>query len=156
VDERERPMSHSAPSIMLVEDNPMDVDLTTRAFGALNLGDQILVCRNGAEALDQISAWDSGQNTPTVILLDLKLPKVGGTEVLRQLKGHPQYKSIPVVVLTTSAETTDLKKCYDLGANSYIVKPFNFEKFQEVVKQIDLYWLRTNKPPQFETGAITE
>ncbi len=144
-------MGANALSILLVEDNPMDVDLTIRAFRSQKLGNRIDVCRDGEEALEQIKAWDSGQEVPAVIMLDLKLPRVDGIEVLKQLKNHPRYKPIPVVVLTSSAESVDLKECYDLGVNSYIVKPVNFKKFQEVVKRIDLYWLVTNKKPEIDS-----
>jgi CheY-like chemotaxis protein len=133
--------------ILLVEDNPLDVDLTIRAFKKRNLTNPIQIARNGEEALDYIPKWDAGELVPIVILLDLKMPKVDGLEVLDVLKKHEKYKTIPVVVLTTSSDSLDVKKAYDLGANSYIVKPVNFDNFVEVASQIELYWNVLNEPP---------
>ncbi len=133
--------------ILLVEDNPLDVDLTLRAFKKRNLTNPIQIARNGEEALDFIPKWDAGEPIPVVILLDLKMPKVDGLEVLDVLKKHEKYKTIPVVVLTTSSDSLDVKKAYDLGANSYIVKPVNFDNFVEVASQIELYWNVLNEPP---------
>lgn len=132
--------------ILLVEDNPMDVDLTIRAFAKRKLTNPVEVARDGEEAVARIAGWDAGQPLPVVILLDLKLPKVSGLEVLRTLKGHPVYKRIPVVVLTTSKEDADVNAAYDIGANSYIVKPVDFEKFMEVAEQIEMYWGFVNTP----------
>ncbi len=132
--------------ILLVEDNPMDVDLTIRAFAKRKLTNPVEVARDGEEAVARIAGWDAGQPLPVVILLDLKLPKVSGLEVLRTLKSHPVYKRIPVVVLTTSKEDADVNAAYDIGANSYIVKPVDFEKFMEVAEQIEMYWAFVNKP----------
>jgi len=132
--------------ILLVEDNPVDVDLTLRAFKSRNLTNPILVARDGEEALNYIKQWESGETSPVVILLDLKLPKVHGLEVLERLKTHPRFKTIPVIVLTTSEEDSDIKQCYQMGVNSYIVKPVDFDKFVAVAKQIDVYWLMTNTP----------
>lgn len=136
-------------SILLVEDNSVDLDLTLRAFNKRKLTNPIHVARDGAEALSWIPRWESGEPWPTLILLDLKLPKVNGLEVLRHLKTHPTLRAIPVVVLTTSSEDVDMQKAYQLGANSYIVKPVDFEKFTEVTAQIELYWCVLNKlsPP---------
>lgn len=134
-------------SILLIEDNPMDVDLTKRAFARRNLNNPIEVARDGEEALTWIVRWEAGEPQPSIILLDLKLPRVDGLEVLRQLKAHPTFRSIPVVILTTSAEDQDIQTAYQLGANSYIVKPVDFEKFLEVAEQIDRYWTVLNKPP---------
>lgn len=134
-------------SILLVEDNPMDVDLTIRAFKRRKITNPIQVARDGEEALAWLPRWEAGEPQPAVILLDLKLPKVGGLEVLRQLKTHPVFRVIPVVVLTTSAENSDMQAAYQLGVNSYIVKPVDFEKFIEVAAQIELYWTVLNKPP---------
>lgn len=141
-------MRDKTAPILLIEDNPHDVELTIHAFRKQKLSNPIQVARDGEEALEQLNHWDMGKPSPAVILLDLKLPKVDGIDVLGQLKTHQRFKRIPVVVLTTSKENSDLSRCYDLGANSYIVKPVNFEKFVEVVKQIDVYWLLTNTPPQ--------
>lgn len=133
-------------SILLVEDNPVDIDLTIRAFKHRKLTNPIEIARDGEEALEWINKWKSGDSLPVVILLDLKLPKVHGLEVLKVLKSHESLKTIPVVVLTTSSDDTDVKTAYDLGANSYIVKPVDFDKFIEVAGQIELYWNVLNKP----------
>jgi|SRR6056297_2803661 len=138
-------ISNNQP-ILLVEDNPVDLDLTMRAFKSQNLENPILTARDGEEALAFIEKWEKGKPWPVVILLDLKMPKINGLEVLKELKSNPVLKSIPVVVLTTSSETSDIKRAYQLGANSYIVKPVDFEKFLDVAKQIDLYWRVLNKP----------
>ena len=131
--------------ILLVEDNPMDVDLTRRAFARRHLVNALEVARDGEEALGWIARWESGEPTPVVILLDLKLPRVSGLEVLRRLKQHARFARIPVVVLTTSREDADVASAYALGVNSYIVKPVEFEKFVEVAAQIDLYWCVLNE-----------
>ncbi len=133
-------------SILLVEDNPVDLDLTLRAFAKHKLTNPVLVARDGEEALAWIPRWEAGEMLPTVILLDLKLPRVDGLEVLRQLKAHPQLCVIPVVVLTSSNESSDMQTAYQLGANSYIVKPVNFDKFMEVAAEIELYWAVLNEP----------
>lgn len=140
-------MTSPLPSILLVEDNPMDVELTLLAFKRRKLTNHIEVARDGEEALAWMSRWESGAARPAVILLDLKLPKVSGLEVLRQLKGHPEFRRIPVVVLTTSAENQDVRSAYELGVNSYIVKPVDFDKFVEVAAQIELYWTVVNNLP---------
>ena len=136
--------------ILLVEDNPDDVELTLRAFRKRNLANEIIVARDGEEALAIL--FQGGKESPRhraadLILLDLKLPKVDGLEVLRQVKGNPETQPIPVVVLTSSKEENDLAESYRLGANSYIRKPVNFDKFAEVVMQLDLYWLLLNEAP---------
>ncbi len=141
-------MSSMSRHILLVEDNPMDVDLTRRAFARRRVLNPIEVARDGEEALERMKKWDTGDTPPVVILLDLKLPKVDGLEVLRHLKAHPQYQRIPVIVLTTSAEDRDIQTAYGMGVNSYIVKPVDFEKFLEVAAQIDLYWNVLNIPPR--------
>ena len=140
-------MSANGP-ILLVEDNPMDVDLTIRAFKRRHVTNPVEVARDGEEALAWIPRWEAGEARPAIILLDLKLPRVDGMEVLRRLKSHPVIRTIPVVVLTTSAEDGDIQTAYQLGANSYIVKPVDFDAFVEVAAQIDLYWAILNKPPQ--------
>jgi CheY-like chemotaxis protein len=137
---RERP-------ILLVEDNPMDVDLTLRAFKRRRVTNVIHVARDGEEALAWIPRWEAGEPWPAVILLDLKLPKVDGLDVLRQLKAHPTLRVIPVVVLTTSGEGADVSAAYQLGVNSYIVKPVEFEKFMDVSDKLDLYWTVVNQLP---------
>jgi CheY-like chemotaxis protein len=131
--------------ILLVEDNPMDVDLTLRAFKRRRVTNTIHVARDGEEALAWLPRWESGEPWPAVILLDLKLPKVDGLEVLRQIKQHPTLCVIPIVVLTTSEESADVQAAYHLGVNSYIVKPVEFEKFMDVSEKIDLYWTVVSK-----------
>ena len=141
-------MNSTVRPILLVEDNPMDVDLTLRAFAKRKLSNPIQVARDGEEALAHVTRWEAGEPSPLVILLDLRLPKVEGLEVLRRLKSHPDFRAIPVVVLTSSCEDRDVQAAYQLGANSYIVKPVSFEKFLQVASQIELYWLMLNTPPR--------
>ncbi len=133
--------------ILLVEDNPMDVDLTKRAFAKRKLTNPIEIARDGEEALAYLPLWEAGAPLPLVILLDLKLPKVNGLEVLKQIKSHPRFNTIPVVVLTSSKEEVDVRTAYELGANSYIMKPIDFDKFIDVAEHIDIYWLALNTPP---------
>ena len=139
--------SNSNLPILLVDDNPMDVELTLRAFARRRLSNPVVVARDGEEALDWIPRWDKGEPRPIVILLDLKLPRISGLDVLAQLQSHPAYRSIPVVVLTTSAESRDVEMAYERGANSYIVKPVDFDKFSNVAAQIELYWTVINQAP---------
>ena len=136
--------------IMLVEDNPDDVELTLLAFKKYNLSNDIMVARDGEEALDILfrrREETAGQQRPDLILLDLKLPRVDGLEVLRQIRSHPETQLIPVVVLTSSREEKDVIESYRLGVNSYLCKPVDFTKFTEVVMQLGLYWLLLNEPP---------
>lgn len=138
--------------ILLVEDNPDDARLTLRAFKKNKLSNQLLVVHDGEEALDFIFAREKFSmraidDFPRVILLDLKLPKVNGLEVLREIKNDDRTKSIPVVVLTSSKEEKDITEAYNLGANSYIVKPVDFENFAITIREIGLYWLMINIPP---------
>ena len=134
--------------ILLVEDNPVDVDLTLRAFARRKFSNPIEVARDGQEALDWIPRWEAGAPLPLVILLDLKLPKIDGLGVLRQLRENPISRDLPVVVLTSSSEDSDVETAYRYHANSYIVKPVNFEKFMDVAAQIELYWCLLNHPPR--------
>lgn len=134
--------------ILLVEDNPVDLDLTLRAFARRKLLNPLEVARDGEEALAWIPRWEAGESLPLVILLDLKLPKIDGLEVLRRLRVHPVSQAIPVVVLTSSSEDRDIERAYSNHANSYIVKPVNFDKFLEVANQIELYWCLLNQPPR--------
>lgn len=140
-------MSASNP-ILLVEDNPMDVDLTIRAFKRQHIANPLVIARDGEEALACIPRWEAGETIPVVVLLDIKLPKVNGIEVLRQFKSHPTFHAIPVVMLTTSQDDSDVRTAYELGANSYIVKPVSFERFMEVATQIQLYWSVLNRKPE--------
>ncbi|MGD0295950.1 MAG: response regulator [Bryobacteraceae bacterium] len=138
-------MSTDAIELLLVEDNASDEELTLHVLKRYNLANQIEVVRDGAEALEFLFG-DPGQAMPKLILLDLKMPKVNGLEVLSQIKAHVRTKVIPVVVLTSSREDTDLAACYELGVNSYIVKPVDFAQFTECVRQLGLYWLLVNEP----------
>ncbi len=139
--------------ILLVEDNPTDAELTLRAFKARNFANQVFVARDGAEALDFF--FGDGSHplrnigvVPKVVLLDLKLPKVDGLEVLRRLKADERTRTIPVVILTSSREEPDIAAAYRLGANSYIVKPVDFEAFARAVSEVGLYWLLLNEAPR--------
>jgi CheY-like chemotaxis protein len=141
----------SSIEILLVEDNVDDMDMTIRALRKANLANKIHVARDGVEALDFIFCQGAYagrrlDDAPKLILLDLKLPKVDGFEVLRQVKGDFRTKSIPVVVLTSSKEQRDVVDSYQLGVNSYIVKPVNFEGFAAAVKDLGIYWLLLNQP----------
>ncbi len=138
----------NAIDILLVEDSQDDVELTLRAFRKNKLGNRVHIARDGDEAIEFLRKVESGENPQLgLILLDLKLPKVDGVEVLRYIKSRESLKRIPVVVLTTSKNDADIKTCYDLGANSYIVKPISFKDFMETIKNIQLYWIVTNQPP---------
>lgn len=136
--------------ILLVEDNPNDVELTLRALKKRNLANKVHVAADGEEALDFIFGDGQSAGRPTdnlkVILLDLKLPKVSGLEVLQKLKAEDRTKGIPVVVLTSSHEDRDIQECYKLGVNSYVVKPVEFDAFAKTVADLGFYWLLVNKP----------
>jgi len=138
--------------ILLVEDNQDDLDMTLRALRKANLTNHIQAVRDGAEAVDFIFcqgafAGRKFESPPKVILLDLKLPKIDGMEVLKRIKSDPRTKMIPVVVLTSSMEQKDVIESYNLGVNSYMVKPVNFEGFAATVKDLGMYWLLLNQPP---------
>jgi two-component system response regulator len=138
--------------ILLVEDNPNDVELALHALKKNNIANSIHVVRDGAEALDFLfgtgaNAGNAINYRPKVILLDLKLPKVDGMEVLKRIKSDERTRMIPVVVLTSSREERDIVESYKLGVNSYITKPVDFEQFTEAVRQLGLYWLLLNQPP---------
>jgi len=139
-------MSHDIRPILLIEDNPVDVDLTLRAFARRRLANPVSVAHDGEEAMALIDGWEQGLPAPALILLDLKLPKVDGLDVLARLKQHPQLRMIPVVVLTTSAEDRDVQAAYQLGVNSYIVKPVSFDKFMDMAAHIEVYWGLLNHP----------
>jgi CheY-like chemotaxis protein len=136
--------------ILLVEDNASDVELALHALQRINIPVRVETVRDGAEALDFLfhagSYAERKGKAPNLVLLDLKLPRVNGLEVLRQVKTDPRTRRIPVVVLTSSGEASDIAACYALGANSYIVKPVEFEKFCESIRQLGLYWLLVNEP----------
>jgi len=131
--------------ILLVEDNPDDEKLTLRALTKNNVANPVKVARDVQEALDYL--FDAAQTLPAVVLLDLRLPKVGGLEVLRRMRADPVRKLVPVVILTSSKEESDLVQGYAFGANSYIRKPVDFEQFAQAVRQVSLYWLLLNEPP---------
>lgn len=138
--------------ILLVEDNPRDLELTERALRKANLANRIHVARDGEEALDFLfgegtCAGRDVSQAPRLVLLDLKLPKIDGLEVLQRMKSDPRTQSIPVVVLTSSKEQSDILRSYNLGVNSYIVKPVDFESFAASVQQLGLYWLLLNEAP---------
>lgn len=147
------PQSYGRP-ILLVEDNPMDIDLTLQAFEQHNVINPILVCRDGEEALQFMEEHDNpgDKQIPLLMLLDLRLPKVDGLDVLKQARQQSVWKKIPIVVMTTSRENKDIDTAYELGVNSYIVKPVDFINFAEVVQAIKIYWLLTNEPPFDERG----
>lgn len=139
--------------ILLVEDNADDEALTIRALEKNSVRNRVVVARDGVEALDYLFAKGSYEGKkehelPTVVLLDLKLPRVDGFDVLKHMRENPNTRRIPVVVLTTSSEDNDIEKSYDLGANSYIRKPVDFSKFLETVKNLGLYWLLLNESPK--------
>jgi CheY-like chemotaxis protein len=138
--------------ILLVEDNPDDEALAMRAFKRHHIGNEIVVARDGVEALEYLfgTGMYAGRdvtNKPSVVLLDLKLPRVDGLEVLRRLREEQNTKFLPVVVLTTSSEEQDLLNSYSLGCNSYICKPVDFVQFSEAIRQLGMYWLLMNEPP---------
>lgn len=137
--------------ILLAEDNPHDVELTLEALAEHNLANEVVVVHDGAEALDflyQRGAFAMrGANNPAVVLLDLKMPKVDGLQVLRQMKSDDKLKMIPVVILTSSREEKDLILSYNLGVNAYVVKPVNFQEFVQAVKELGVFWALINEPP---------
>jgi len=147
-------MNENAVEILLVEDNSNDIELTLHALKRNHISNHLHIVRDGAEALEFIFctgayAKRSIDSSPKVILLDLKLPKVDGLEVLRRIKKDPRTQATPVVVLTSSREERDVVDSYRLGGNSYIVKPVDFENFNEAIHKIGLYWLLLNQPPTY-------
>jgi two-component system response regulator len=143
----------NAVEILLVEDSPEDLELALRALTKSHLANRIAVARDGLEALEFLfgegeHAGRRVEDTPRVILLDLKLPKIDGLEVLQRIKADERTRHIPVVILTSSKEQSDVIRSYDLGVSSYIVKPVNFESFTAAVQQIGMYWLLLNQPPK--------
>lgn len=140
------------PVILLVEDNPDDAELTRRAFQQSNVGTELVVARDGAAALDYLlvaspPAGAEAKSLPTLVLLDLNLPKVSGLDVLRRMRAEARTKLLPIVVLTSSKAEQDIVNSYGLGANSYVRKPVDFEEFAEAVQKLGVYWLFLNEPP---------
>lgn len=145
-------MQSSDVEILLVEDNPADAELAMHALRKRNLVNQLLWLKDGEEAMNYLFAEGpyagrNIENHPKVMLLDLKLPKVGGIEILERIRAHESTRAMPVVVLTSSREDPDIKRCYALHCNSYVVKPVDFEKFSDAVAQLGLYWMVINQPP---------
>lgn len=134
--------------ILLVEDNALDIDLIQRAMLKVEATVRLDVARDGEEAVQYLDRWEKGFPTPIVILLDLKLPKLGGLDVLSRLKMHPRYKVLPVVVLTSSNEINDIQQAYALGANSYILKAIDYEQFSKAIALIHRYWCGLNIHPE--------
>jgi len=137
--------------ILLAEDNPHDVELTLTALDEYKLANEVVVARDGAEALDYLHGRGQfaghANGLPVVVLLDLKMPKVDGLEVLRIMRSEPQFKNVPVVMITSSREEQDLVRSYELGVNAYVVKPVDFQKFVESIKQVGFFWAIINEPP---------
>lgn len=146
-------MENMEVEIVLIEDNPSDAEMTIRALKKNNIGNHIIHLKDGAEALGFIFGTGAYtgrnlNNKPKVILLDLKMPKVNGIEVLQRIKSDDRTKMIPVVVLTSSKEDPDIKTCYELGVNSYIVKPVDFENFVSAISSLGMYWVLLNQSPR--------
>lgn len=142
--------------ILLVEDNPNDVELTLAALESSQLANEIVICRDGAEALDFVYRRGVHEKReaqdPAVVLLDLKLPKVDGLEVLAKIKGDPAIRNVPVVMLTSSREETDVVRSYNLGVNAFVVKPVAFDEFFAAIKEIGVFWALLNEPPPHRGG----
>jgi CheY-like chemotaxis protein len=142
---------HTIKRILLVEDDPKDIELTLAALGEHNLANEVAVVRDGVEALDYLCRRGAfarrPPGNPIVIMLDLKMPRMDGVQVLRQLKADEQLSLIPIVVLTSSRESLDLEACYQLGVNAYVVKPVRFVEFVDAVKEIGVFWVLVNQPP---------
>lgn len=140
--------------ILLVEDSAKDIELTLAALEDSHLANRVVVLRDGSEALDYLRAHNNAadEDFPAVMLLDIKMPKVSGIEVLRAIKTNPNLKHVPVVMLTSSREGPDLNDCYELGANGYVVKPVDFSEFFEAVKALGKYWAVVNEPPTCDSN----
>ncbi len=144
-------MSDLLKAILLVEDNPNDRELVLIALEKMRLANQVIMAQDGAEALDYMYRrgiyQDRAEGNPAVILLDLKLPKVDGVQVLEQIKADPAIKNVPVVMLTSSREDKDLTRCYSMGVNAYVVKPVGFKQFIEAIGELAVFWTVLNEPP---------
>ena len=151
-------MNTELKRILLVDDSPRDTELALDALAQNNLANEVVAVRDGAEALDYLyrrgQFADRASGQPAVVLLDLKMPRVDGLDVLRQIKSDPQLKMIPVVVLTSSREEPDLVNCYQLGVNAYIVKPVQFQEFVEAVKLVGAFWAVLNEPPPESVSSL--
>jgi CheY-like chemotaxis protein len=147
-------MNDGLSPILIIEDRLIDLDLTKRAFARRRVLNPIQEARDGEQAIAWIERWEAGERLPVFILLDLGLPKISGLEVLRQLKSNPTSATIPVIVLTTSADGDDIKEAYRLGCNSYIVKPVEFNKFMEVTSQIEIYWCALTPHPDNYANSL--
>ncbi len=146
-------MNYGPVEVLLVEDNPHDAEMTLRALRRVGLANRIVTVADGEAALDYLFArgeWSerAEQDLPCVVFLDLKLPKVDGIEVLRAIKGDERLRLIPVVIMTSSAEERDRLESYSIGANSYVVKPIDFEAFAKTIAEVGFYWLAVNEPPE--------
>lgn len=139
-------------TILLAEDNPQDVELTIEALMEHNLANNVVVVRDGVEAMEYLNYEGEFKNrtkgNPAVLLLDIKMPRMDGIEVLAAIRGNEKLKALPIVMLTSSREEPDLKKCYDLGVNAYVVKPVNFKDFLDAVKHIGFFWALLNEQPR--------
>jgi len=146
-------MTSKTVEILLVEDNANDAELTIRELKRHNMANNLVHVRDGEEALEflygtgRYASRKENLMMPKMVLLDLQMPKLNGLDVLKEIKGHPHTRNIPVIILTSSKEDPDVQKCYDLGANSYIVKPVNFEGFAEAIRNLGFYWLLLNQSP---------
>lgn len=141
-------MNITSCHILLVEDNILDADLIKRALQKVEASIDLEIASDGEEAIEYLTEWEKGKPTPIVILLDLKLPKISGLEVLKQLKTHPKYKLLPVVILTSSNEMLDIQQAYELGANSYILKAIDYDQFSSAISLIHRYWCGLNVHPE--------
>lgn len=147
-------MTQNSVEVLLAEDNLIDAEITIRALKKYNMAHNLVHVKNGKEAIDFIFATGKYEgirdiaHPPKVMLLDIQMPKMNGMEVLKKVKADPRTRTMPVVILTSSKEHPDIQRCYDLGANSYIVKPVNFEGFAEAIKNLGFYWLLMNQPPE--------
>jgi len=140
-------MKQDLIDILLVEDNPLDAELTLRELKKHHLANHLVHLNDGEEALEFLFANGATRSLPKLILLDIQMPKVSGIELLQHIRSHELTRTTPVVILTSSKEDPDVRRCYDLGVNSYIVKPVNFERFSEAIRTLGMYWLLINHPP---------